>query len=433
MSTDPKPAEERGNIILGFVILAIAAIGLFFAVRAVYRWMYPPEPQATIALSAWFETVDHVPVLRIEGQVQRSGMLLDKGEVSVVVNKLVGDFRQSFLVHLKAEGKFDVTNSPALRNLSQGDRLYIEAEAWSDGKYLGEAVVYLYASKPPIPRADLLWGSVTISGLLVLGFLWAFTGTETMLKNRVSIACTYLVILVFLTAPLGLPLLMDQCYPEFKKMMQEAPVGFVQALTQAEKNNPKAETQWYLNIGGVVGTDETLPAGRQTILTGGLAIPFFILVLSCIGGAINLTRKVPAFHDDSLRVDTLSRLVSRGMSGIRTLVGQPPALKPGGGGSSPPVRTPFSGSPAESWRIGLVKQYMYLISAPFLGIATYYLLLWLDLTPKPVVVLVSFSVGLISDQIVERLIKVVQGFLGREHPGGGGRPPKPGPITIDTV
>jgi hypothetical protein len=270
---------------------------------------------------------------------------------------------------------------------------------------------------------------MTTGGLLVLGFLWAFTGDQTVLKNRISIACTYLVILVFLVAPLGLPLLIDQCYPEFKKMMQEAPVGFVPGLTQAEKNNPKAETQWYLNIGGMVTTDVAQPAGRQTILTGGLAIPFFILVLSCIGGAINLTRKVPGYHDDSLHLDPISRLVSRGMSGIRTLVGQPPGAAAGETGPPPRRQVQPAGGQAESWRIGLVKQYMYLISAPFLAIATYYLLLWLDLTPKPVVVLVSFCVGLISDQIVERLIKVVQGVVGREPPGGGKG--KAGPTAID--
>ena len=62
----------------------------------------------------------------------------------------------------------------------------------------------------------------------------------------------------------------------------------------------------------------------------------------------------------------------------------------------------------QKWRLGLLSLYMYLISAPFLATVTYYLLWWLDLTKKPILVLVSFSIGLISDQIVDKIIDVVK-------------------------
>ena len=55
-------------------------------------------------------------------------------------------------------------------------------------------------------------------------------------------------------------------------------------------------------------------------------------------------------------------------------------------------------TPAElgaAWRQGLVTQHMYLISAPFLAIAVFYLLDWLDLRKKALLVLASFSVGLV--------------------------------------
>ena len=48
-----------------------------------------------------------------------------------------------------------------------------------------------------------------------------------------------------------------------------------------------------------------------------------------------------------------------------------------------------------SWRVELLNQYMYLISAPFLAIVTYYTLDLLGLSKAGVVVVLSFSVGLI--------------------------------------
>jgi len=73
------------------------------------------------------------------------------------------------------------------------------------------------------------------------------------------------------------------------------------------------------------------------------------------------------------------------------------------------------------------------VSAPFLAIATYYLLLWLDLTPKPVIVLVSFSVGLISDQIIERLIDVVRGLLNPDAKKAAAKAAAAGSRTVAPV
>jgi hypothetical protein len=54
---------------------------------------------------------------------------------------------------------------------------------------------------------------------------------------------------------------------------------------------------------------------------------------------------------------------------------------------------------------------MYLISAPFLAIATYYLCLWLSFKVVPLFVLVSFSVGLISEQIINAITDLVRHLL----------------------
>jgi hypothetical protein len=57
---------------------------------------------------------------------------------------------------------------------------------------------------------------------------------------------------------------------------------------------------------------------------------------------------------------------------------------------------------------------MYLISAPFLAIATYYLCIWLAFKVVPLFVLVSFSVGLISEQIINAITDLVRHLLGGE-------------------
>jgi hypothetical protein len=64
-----------------------------------------------------------------------------------------------------------------------------------------------------------------------------------------------------------------------------------------------------------------------------------------------------------------------------------------------------------TWRVELLNQYMYLISAPFLAIVAYYMLDLLGLTKQPILVLISFSVGLISERILSWLLSMATGYL----------------------
>ena len=76
-------------------------------------------------------------------------------------------------------------------------------------------------------------------------------------------------------------------------------------------------------------------------------------------------------------------------------------------GSHPHLREALGGS----WRVELLNQYMYLLSAPFLAVVTYYLLDLLGLSKPGVVVVLSFSVGLISEKIVSWILGVATGYL----------------------
>jgi len=209
------------------------------------------------------------------------------------------------------------------------------------------------------------------------------------------------------------------------------------------------------------GNQATLtPLSKAVKVGGGLVIPLYVIILSVIGGAINMTRQVPRIQGAAPEeYPSFIRRVVRVLTTQKGRVGKvtetsnelreqttelreqapPPQAT---GEAAPPTKAsiaPAAGSQPEphttdktpatppgaketgqkgdhqrtqKWRMDLLSLYMYLISAPFLAIVTYYLLWWLDLTKKPILVLVSFSIGLISDQIVDKIIDVVKTALG---------------------
>lgn len=224
---------------------------------------------------------------------------------------------------------------------------------------------------------------------------------------------------------------------------------------------------------------------------GGLVVPLYVIILSVIGGAINMTRKVPGFQmeDEASQTVTLgnalgtavgtlnhlSYLGSAVLEKTRVLMKEsaPPEAATNDSetlslaeqakrlderigpliadqqtrrrdsdevrsllqqfvdrmqdlyaaeddnhpapfrsydewfASHPGLREVLGGS----WRVALLNQYMYLISAPFLAIVTYYLLDLLGLSKAGVVVVLSFSVGLISEKIVTWILGVATGYL----------------------
>jgi hypothetical protein len=281
------------------------------------------------------------------------------------------------------------------------------------------------------------------------------------------------------------------------------------------------------NVVGQAATDvaknstSSIDTGDDVIVQGGLVVPLYVIVLSVIGGAINMTRKVPRYqregeYDESAlrpkgmlesKVASFWRRIFPGLSSLPiaqdSVIDQPESKVE----SNPvPVNSPVSSSPKDvtaqnqaapqsstkpdatadstlstpeaievqinervkaqverncetdanlvalfglvekmraafdnktsdrllnfesfddwygthgklrellgsNWRVELLNQYMYLISAPFLAIVTYYMLDLLGLTKPPVVVVLSFSVGLISEKIVSWILGVATGYL----------------------
>jgi hypothetical protein len=215
-------------------------------------------------------------------------------------------------------------------------------------------------------------------------------------KNRLAIGFSYLIILIFLALPLLAPVLLPLAFPGALRVMRETPVGLVVTNIDAK---PEAGPQWALNIGGhITQTSEAAAANIAQAskaaasnivkVEGGLVIPLYVILLSVIGGAINMKRQVPKFQE-ACETQVNSRL------------------------RSDPVHTPQAAVHLgrTAWRTELLNQYMFLISAPFLAIATYYMLMGLDLTKVPVMVLMAFSVGLISEPILRTITETAERLL----------------------
>jgi hypothetical protein len=194
----------------------------------------------------------------------------------------------------------------------------------------------------------------------------------------------------------------------------------------------------------------------ETRIHGGLVIPLFVVILSVTGGAINMTRKLPIAQHEAAALGSplqglaqVGRAVRSRMTGAKDTVvmdinpvAPPPAPAPAQV-NAVAIHTQTSGTDTTvaveqstdtggstegtlteqtaQWRQSLITQHMYLLSAPFLAIAVYYVLDWLQLSSKvPILVIVSFSVGLISDKILGTILGLAETFVDKGEPPAGG-------------
>jgi hypothetical protein len=152
------------------------------------------------------------------------------------------------------------------------------------------------------------------------------------------------------------------------------------------------------------GTDETLFK-----VTGGLAVPFYVVFLATLGAGIYMTKKVPDIqrrHDiEPLQGDEPTGVWNVVVSTFRAPgeVFRPTETRVK---SVQEIKTTFE------IRKELIDIYMGLISAPFLAVAVYYLLQVIAKdTAEPVLVVVSFATGFISDRIVTAITNFGVGAL----------------------
>src|SRR5262249_7661077 len=129
------------------------------------------------------------------------------------------------------------------------------------------------------------------------------------------------------------------------------------------------------------------------MLKGGFAVPLYVLILSVVGAVISMLLELPDFLRDYEAIHT--------------------------------------GAPDESARAStlsseVLKYFVYILTGPFLGMIAYSLASLLASTSVFVLSVVAFSVGFISDALVEAMVSFATGILNRAR-ATAASPPAAGP------
>jgi hypothetical protein len=147
---------------------------------------------------------------------------------------------------------------------------------------------------------------------------------------------------------------------------------------------------------------------QAATFAGGLAVPFYIVMLAMLGAGINMTRQVPkiqAIYDQKITPRTESVLIAV-------------LHAPGSLFRKTTVTDPKEREAAAIIRKQLIDSYMYLLAAPFLAIAVFYMLqVVATTTATPVLVVMAFATGLISDSIVSGIMSFAESTIAKVSPG----------------
>lgn len=443
-------------------------------------WLIKPTEQAQIFLQASSE-----PVLRVDGLVLSGGAPASGGTVRVVFedakkNRYLG----GAILSLSEGGKFTAGNSApadpanATANTSAPVRAPIPAETVGStppplriiATYSGQqtkdnkstaiaGTETLYLNYPPPVGRWAIWTAGIVSAIIAIGLITLFTGDLTRGKARTLFSITYIMTFMSLAVPIGAIVLVSKSQYAVE-MMEEAPVGLIKGTARGIQS-----PQWLINLGGAVApkqpnekptpapvqnTDGNAPAVapspsasvsprptpaatpnpradelRQVpgypSVQGGLAVPFYVLILAMLGAGINMTKKVPDIqkrHDmEALPHDSQSMVSAALKAPVTGLASSGPRTEAGA--------IAFSGI-----RKDLIDTYMGLISAPFLAIAVYYLLQIIATNiAEPVLVLVAFATGFISDSIVTAITQLASEMISKRPPTSAGSQPRKKPIS----
>jgi hypothetical protein len=380
------------------------------------------------------------------------------GTVHVVVDDAKRSrYLASMAVSVAEDGAFragDIelpTNASASPDALRVTARFVGVTKDKDGKdrpLAGTSTVYL--NYTPI-SARSIWGWIAVAVAFMLSCIVLFTGEMRKRKARLLFSMMYLMTFFSLAVPIVAALLVAQSQYVLE-VMEEAPIGLVKGFAPGV-----SEGQWLINIGGSVNRNRsgvervassstpgssgpapstaesdssaglatvassmsasgTTTLGREPFasVAGGLTVPFYVVLLAMLGAGINMTRRVPEIqqrYDHQLPPGDDRPVIRQALGFTGRLLA---------GGDDNGVAVP-SGAAAEIRR-QLVENYMYLLSAPFLAIAIYYLLQVIaEQVAQPVLVLMSFATGLTSDKIVGSIIRFAEKQLGDERPPAEGR------------
>jgi hypothetical protein len=234
----------------------------------------------------------------------------------------------------------------------------------------------------------LVWIVGGVLALIAIALVWLFTGSIHTRKQRWIYAAMYALVLASLALPVAMSALVVQS-GYLAAMLEKSPVGLVRASAPGTKNEP----QWLVNVGGVVTRADA--AGPR--VEGGIAVPFYIVLLAMAGAAINLVRRVPQLQEE-----------------FRSSV---PASRPFPAWLHKPTYEDPLGDDEQRRRISafrraLVHSFVYVLAAPFLAAALYYLVQGVASEPsRPLLVLLAFLTGLAAESLMSGIFRVAETTL----------------------
>lgn len=422
---DPKELAPGAVVIAGRSDMSgtIAAGVFWVVVLAFVVFVYFRSDTADVLLE-----VATGPPITVKGSVMFDGAKVTNGQVHLVINNAKDNrYLGSLVIPVDAkDGTFRASGPSLLPDDVRDKPLRVSARFLGQsnkGKSVpSESVVYINFS-PPLGRLTM-WGTLGGASVLALALIMLFTGELTRRKARVLFGMTYFMTFISLAAPIALTVLVSQNV-YLLEIMGAAPIGLVKGTAKGVNT-----AQWLLNIGGAVTTPKQAPSATDSApaspppaaggansesrttpivpdaaqVVGGLAVPFYVVFLAMLGAGINMTIQVPKIQN---RYD-IAELPAPTTSLIKATLHAPFEIF---AGDEP--QTAGQGEIKFGIRRELIGNYMYLLSAPFLAIAVYYLLqLIATNTAEPVLVLMAFSTGLVSDRIISRITEFAEDTLG---------------------
>jgi len=386
--------------------------------------------------------------LKISGRVQAFGAPASSGLLHVVVEDIVSQHYLASGVAAVANGEFKDIRV-AIPDDGKAHSA-VQVKAMFRGRTLAapnrevrvEGETNKNIGYPRRFESVSAWAIAAVVVAFALLLIALFTGTMNTRKQRSLYSVMYFVVFVSLLLPIVVSVMLLQS-SYLVAIMEKAPIGLVRATSASSKT----ELQWFLNIGGVVtARDETSRSPRATpaapaasavaspsasapasqassprrsetrpttdrselgsvssalhgspYIEGGLAVPFYVILLSMFGAGINLTRRVPEIQEE------YSGMVPRAAPLSRSLFAS---------SENDPAPDAETQRQTFAFRRALIQNYMYVLSAPFLATAVYYLLQVVATEPaRPILVLVSFATGLISDTLVNRIVRFAEETL----------------------
>ena len=449
--------------ILGFGIYKYES--LLNQAKSVRQFVQPDASLRLIADPNFKPNSRLITSVQVSGRIEAFGKPVSDGWVRIFAEDILSQNYLAGGFAIVTNGKFEdviLLQSPGAP-LSEAVQINGEFHGWTKDK--AGVVQYVKADDSQnigYPRRINYWAAWGVAFLFVafgLWLIWLFTGPIDTRKQRFLYIAMYFVVFMSLVVPILISVMLLQS-SYLVKVMEKAPIGLVRATSPSSKT----ELQWFINIGGVVTShvettraprvkaedpgkapdkggetgrsadksgagagaaesggikaaqqkaegdaesttggagvgqnDVSQVTGSSPSIQGGLAVPFYVVLLAMFGAGINLTRRVPEIQEEYRASVPRARTFFEFLFRSRV---------------APAIPNLDEERQAYAFRRALIQNYMYVVSAPFLATAVYYLLQVIATEPsRPVLVLVSFATGLISDTLLNRIVRFAEETL----------------------